>query len=96
MTKGIAGYRYHMETPVCTGCNKEFIDTITIEGAHEGTYCLNCYGSIEGIQEYEELTKNLNPIDTLLLSTPAKDVPKSIIEKLIFVDKNYKKRLLDA
>ena len=91
---GIAGYRYHRETPICSGCKKDFIDTITYEGANEGSYCANCYGSVAGLDEYAEMVKNLSEIDMFLLSTPVDQVPKELIEKLVFVDKNYKKRLL--
>ena len=90
----IAGYAYQIKSPICTGCNKEFIDTIRLEESNAGSYCSNCYGSIVGIEEYERMMKSLSELDKLLFTTPVNELSKQIIEGLTFVDKTYKERLL--
>lgn len=92
----VAGYSYHNECPKCVGCDQQFLDTIRIEEANAGSYCLTCYGSIVGLDEYKVMHDSLNEMDLLFVSVPAKDIPKDVIRELTFVNKKMKEELLNA
>lgn len=92
MNKLIDETGYHLDPLPCIGCNKLFAMTVRHE-QDDKRYCADCWYHIAGLQDYQDLEKQVDPITWYLMNTPILEVPLNLLNKMEFVNLKYLERL---